>query len=298
MIETVNGTNDIWGLNANENGGYPFLSWQGYTHTESCCGYVDLENPVLSTQNTSIYLDATGNATLIADSVIISASDNCTISDTTLSQELFTCANVGTPINVDVTLTDTTGNFIVEQVTITVVDTINPTLTCVANQIVTAASNHYYTVVGNEFDPTSSNDNCGVASIVNNYNNTNTLAGDSIPEGTTTITWIVTDNSGNIDSCSFDVQVDIFVGINTISQNETKIYPSPAHNYIVIANKAKQSIQNLEVLDITGKLVLTSLQEGTTEQSQQIDISNLKPGIYFIKLTTNNTTKVLRFIKK
>ena len=90
MLETVNGTNDIWGLNANENGGYPFLSWQAYAHTESCCGYVDLENPVLSTQNTTIYLDATGNATLIADSVIISASDNCTISDTTLSQELFT----------------------------------------------------------------------------------------------------------------------------------------------------------------------------------------------------------------
>ncbi len=30
MDETQNGTNDIWGINPDENGGYPFLAWQGY----------------------------------------------------------------------------------------------------------------------------------------------------------------------------------------------------------------------------------------------------------------------------
>jgi len=214
MIETVNGTNDIWGLNANENGGYPFLSWQGYTHTEECCGYVDLTNPTIS---------------------------------------------------------------------------------CLPNQIVTAASNHYYTVVGNEFDPTSSNDNCGVASIVNNYNNTVSLDGELLPEGTTTITWIITDNSGNIDSCSFDVQVDNFVGINTISQNKTKIYPNPAHNFVVIQN-SEFKIQSYEVLDITGKSIYCNSEH--SEEFIQINISDLKTGVYFIKLTTNNTSEVLRFVKK
>lgn len=34
MDETMNGTADIWGLNNNKNDGYPFLWWQGYTHTE------------------------------------------------------------------------------------------------------------------------------------------------------------------------------------------------------------------------------------------------------------------------
>ncbi|MCD4828880.1 MAG: T9SS type A sorting domain-containing protein [Candidatus Cloacimonetes bacterium] len=32
MEETANGTEDFWGLNYEENGGYPFLEWQGYTH--------------------------------------------------------------------------------------------------------------------------------------------------------------------------------------------------------------------------------------------------------------------------
>lgn len=41
MDETTNGTNDFWGLNSNENQGYPFLNWQGYTHIESCTGSVE-----------------------------------------------------------------------------------------------------------------------------------------------------------------------------------------------------------------------------------------------------------------
>jgi len=32
MNETGNGEEDIWGINPDENGGYPFLSWQGYTY--------------------------------------------------------------------------------------------------------------------------------------------------------------------------------------------------------------------------------------------------------------------------
>jgi len=32
MVETENGEEDYWGLNIAENGGYPFLQWQGYTH--------------------------------------------------------------------------------------------------------------------------------------------------------------------------------------------------------------------------------------------------------------------------
>ncbi len=32
MDESANGTDDIWGVNPVENGGYPFLSWQGYTN--------------------------------------------------------------------------------------------------------------------------------------------------------------------------------------------------------------------------------------------------------------------------
>ena len=35
MDEMTNGSKDYWGLNSNENEGYPFLYWQGYTNTET-----------------------------------------------------------------------------------------------------------------------------------------------------------------------------------------------------------------------------------------------------------------------
>ena len=33
MDETPNGSQDYWGLNSDENGGYPFLYWQGFENT-------------------------------------------------------------------------------------------------------------------------------------------------------------------------------------------------------------------------------------------------------------------------
>jgi hypothetical protein len=35
MDETVNGSNDYWGINPEENNAYPFLEWQGYEHNPS-----------------------------------------------------------------------------------------------------------------------------------------------------------------------------------------------------------------------------------------------------------------------
>jgi hypothetical protein len=60
MDETSNGTDDFWGLNSNENSGYPFLYWQGYTNTTTLPTYlINLEekgviiypNPVRSILN-------------------------------------------------------------------------------------------------------------------------------------------------------------------------------------------------------------------------------------------------------
>ena len=47
----------------------------------------------------------------------------------------------------------------------------------------------------------STSDNCSVASVVNDYNGTSD-ASDVYPLGTTTVTWTVTDGSGNTTSCS------------------------------------------------------------------------------------------------
>ena len=67
-------------------------------------------------------------------------------------------------------------------------------LRCVANQNRnTGAGTCSYTTVGNEFDPTATADNCSVASVTNNVNGTNTLAGHVFTLGATSVVWTVTD---------------------------------------------------------------------------------------------------------
>src|SRR5690606_28398946 len=50
------------------------------------------------------------------------------------------------------------------------------------------------------------NDNCAVASVINDFNGTND-ASDTYPVGTTTVIWTVTDIHGNSTQCSFEVTI-------------------------------------------------------------------------------------------
>ncbi|MFV8226817.1 LamG-like jellyroll fold domain-containing protein, partial [Christiangramia aquimixticola] len=65
----------------------------------------------------------------------------------------------------------------------------------------------FYTVQGTEFDPVNFSDNCGVLSVLNDFNDSSTLEGAEITHNTT-ITWTVTDTTGNIQTCSFTVTVE------------------------------------------------------------------------------------------
>ena len=66
------------------------------------------------------------------------------------------------------------------------------------------------------------NDNCGILGIVNDYNNTDD-ASDYYPVGTTTITWTVTDLSGNTNTCTQDIVVtDNEAPVVTCSPDQTQ----------------------------------------------------------------------------
>lgn len=50
-------------------------------------------------------------------------------------------------------------------------------------------------------------DNCGLASLTNDFNNTGN-GSDVYPVGVTTLTWTATDNAGNVNSCAITVTVN------------------------------------------------------------------------------------------
>ena len=69
-----------------------------------------------------------------------------------------------------------------------------------------------------------------------------------------------------------------------------KIYPNPTQNTLYISGVSNQF--NLQVFTITGQHILED-QNSTT-----LDVSQLKQGMYFIKLTEGQKSSYLKFFKK
>jgi hypothetical protein len=70
-----------------------------------------------------------------------------------------------------------------------------------------------------------------------------------------------------------------------------KIYPNPAINYLTIEGLNNHTIA--QVYDISGKLLLNKQLN-----TNQIDISPLAKGLYFIKLTSEEGSVVRKFVKE
>ena len=135
------------------------------------------------------------------------------------------------------TITDIHGNDTQCQYDIVVTDDENPTITCAvpAASYTADAGECYYTVVGTALDPTATGDNCAVASVINNYNSTATLAGAQFPVGTTTVIWTITDIHGNDTQCQYDIVV-------TDDEDPTITCAVPAASYTADAGECYYTV--------------------------------------------------------
>jgi hypothetical protein len=171
--------------------------------TDTCIAEVTVEDNIAPTaicQDITIELDNNGEATITASDIDNGSSDNCTFT-LSASKTTFDCSNVGTN-TVTLTVTDASGNTATCDATVTVEDNEDPTITCSANQTQTADNGNCSAMVI-VHSPTTA-DNCGIAGIENDFNHT-ANATDTYPVGTTTITWTVTDDYGNTNSCTQDI---------------------------------------------------------------------------------------------
>ncbi len=139
-------------------------------------------------------INATTNAGCFATGVNLgnpTTADNCTVAST--SNNAPTTFPLGNT-TVTWTVTDAAGNTTTATQLVIVTDNVNPTITAPAAVTVCSGS----TV--NLGTPTTA-DNCGVLSVTNN-------APSTYPTGTTTVTWTVTDNSGNTATATQIVTVN------------------------------------------------------------------------------------------
>ena len=86
------------------------------------------------------------------------------------------------------------------------------------------------------------------------------------------------------------------VGIDapTSSATETvKVYPNPVKDELTIDN-GQLTIERIEIVDFAGRTVET----WRAASLQQINVSNLAQGVYIIKMYTNDSVIVRRFVKE
>ncbi|MEN9347164.1 MAG: hypothetical protein RLZZ77_675, partial [Bacteroidota bacterium] len=135
-------------------------------------------------------------------------SDNCGIASITND---YTNSSVATNANYPVgsttityTVTDINNNVTTCSTVVTVVDVEAPSIACSGDQTVindAGICGAYVTILSPVIE-----DNCGIASLVNSFNNTDDASG-TYPVGVTVITWTVTDVNNNINICTQTITV-------------------------------------------------------------------------------------------
>ncbi|MGP8217114.1 MAG: T9SS type A sorting domain-containing protein [Bacteroidia bacterium] len=83
--------------------------------------------------------------------------------------------------------------------------------------------------------------------------------------------------------------------INT--SGNISVFPNPANQTLNIKFSAKTNDARISIEDVTGREVYNS--QLTIDNSQlTMDISGLSAGVYFVKVTTNNSSQVVKFVKE
>ncbi|MDP3928525.1 MAG: HYR domain-containing protein, partial [Bacteroidota bacterium] len=190
---------------------------------------LDTIRPLVSAQNITTYINSSGTVSITAAQVTASSSDNCFVASAVLSKSTFDCSNLGSN-NVNLTVTDGSGNFRTVSATVTVLDTIRP-IALISNNF-----NLYLNASGTATLTTAminngSSDNCSIANL--SLSKTNFTGADL---GNNSVVFTVTDNSNNNRSVNVNVIVIDSMKPIAIAQNRT-IYLNASGNASITANE-------------------------------------------------------------
>ncbi len=193
------------------------------------------------------------------------------------------------------TFEDGNGNLSTQTQNVVINDTTAPVITCPEDQELVITDDSY-AVQGTEFDPVSIYDNCEIVTVVNDFSNTETLEGTQLSLGLNTITWTITDKTGNASSCTFQVVISKSITTETesLSIQNIKMYPNPAKDYIIMKGFESESDNVLiNIFDLGGKL----FYQNKLNNENKINVSDFEPGMYLIQIQKSDEMHMMRFVK-
>ncbi|SHK79690.1 T9SS type A sorting domain-containing protein [Chryseobacterium polytrichastri] len=82
------------------------------------------------------------------------------------------------------------------------------------------------------------------------------------------------------------------LGVSELEKETVKIYPNPTTDFVYVKLNSKTKIDDVEVYDVSGRLVLK-----TKLESDKLDLRTLNQGVYMISFK-NPDIKPIKIIKK
>ncbi len=270
-------------------------------NTATCTAIVTVEDntpPVLVCQDFTIEIGADGTATLSPSDVIASNDDACGILTVAVDITEFSCADIGTPVTVQVFSQDNNGNLATCTATVTAVDVLAPVITCPADQTVDPGAGNLFYIVPDYFatGEATAIDNCTDPVTVTTQD---PAAGTALTDGTYTITLTATDEYGNTATCEFELIVESVLGTGDNSQSLGSIamYPNPVKENVTIGNPQSLELESAHIYDLTGRLVQTINLQGMGN-AKIIDVSQLSAATYLVIINGKEGQLTKRLMKE
>jgi choice-of-anchor B domain-containing protein len=236
-----------------------------------------------------VSLDANGIGTLNPADLDGGSTDNGGDTFFLVCDKLFDCSELGDN-TVELEVYDDFGNRAFCTGIVTVVDEIAPTLTCPTDEIVSfdSGQNFYtlpdYITAGN----VSANDNCTATLTITQ----GVAAGTQLSEGNYFISFESTDASGNTGTCTFQLAVEVPLGVEENDLNSGLVlFPNPASDVITVSSQ-NAAISSIQIVDMLGKQLW--VEENIEEQSKTLDVSQYANGIYFVIVNNQVSKKIIK----
>jgi hypothetical protein len=258
----------------------------------------DSISPKITYENTEFFIEAETNCenTIPDISDLVQIQDNCTsyqnleISQNPVAGSI--CSGENNTVILKVI--DESGNSKIANFNIVITDTTSPAIECpVLDTINLNYLEEFYLVQGTELDLASYSDNCGIQSISNDYNNSESLNGVELLPGETIIKWTVIDINENTSTCETKIVI-LLSSIDDFELDNIKVFPNPAKNTLNI-NCENKKIKNIQITDIYTKTIEIIKFKNT--ENYILDISNYEPGTYFLNIEIENKNLKYKFIK-
>ncbi|MCB9317030.1 MAG: T9SS type A sorting domain-containing protein [Lewinellaceae bacterium] len=212
-------------------------------------------------QDITVYLDATGQASITAAEIDGGSLGKCGIQTTSASISTFDCSKLGRN-NVTLTVSDLVGGSSSCTAVVTIEDNIAPTITCPAN-ITTDNDMGACEALVTGLGYTSAADNCSLAvnwtlektpaetGITETFSGSNSLESSNIPVGTATLTYTVVDAGNNSANCSISITVNDNTPPDAVCQTHTVQLDIHGDATIAAANVDGGSSDNCGIQEIT-----------------------------------------------